>query len=167
MLYYPDDTIQHAGVVLNGLAADHLYKGYPRGIAGDANRALLVQNLSAVTAACLVVRKSIWNEVGGMDEQKLPVAFNDLDFCLKVKRRGYRNLWTPFSELYHYESVSRGRDTTPAKRERFKNEMLCIQERWGDLLYNDPAWNPNLSLSGVCQRLAYPSRAVRPWLATD
>jgi GT2 family glycosyltransferase len=163
MLYYPDDTIQHAGVVLNGVAAGHLHVGLPRGSAGYANRAQLVQNLSAVTAACLLVRKKIWNDIGGMDEINLPVAFNDVDFCLKVQQHGYRNLWTPFAELYHHESASRGRDDTPEKRARFHGEINFLQGKWGDLLRNDPAWNPNLALDSTWPRRAHPPRGIKPW----
>jgi GT2 family glycosyltransferase len=163
MLYYPDDTIQHAGVVLNGVAAGHLHVGLPRGSAGYANRARLVQNLAAVTAACLLVRKKIWNDVGGMDEINLPVAFNDVDFCLKVQQHGYRNLWTPFAELYHHESASRGRDDTPEKRARFHGEITFLQGKWGDLLRNDPAWNPNLALDSTWPRRAHPPRGIKPW----
>jgi hypothetical protein len=121
--------------------------------------------LSAVTAACLVVRKTIWDEVGGMDEENLAVAFNDVDFCLKVQSRGYRNLWTPFAELYHHESVSRGRDDTPEKKARFEKELGCLQQRWHGLLYNDPAWNPNLDLDATWPRPAFPPRRDKPWRA--
>lgn len=163
MLYYPDDTIQHAGVVLNGSAASHLYQGFPRGTSGDSNRARLVQNLSAVTAACLVVRKTIWDEVGGMDEKNLAVAFNDVDFCLKIHSRGYRNLWTPFAELYHHESVSRGRDDTHEKIARYQGELDFIRLHWHDLLDSDTAWNPNLALDGTWPRPAFPPRREKPW----
>jgi GT2 family glycosyltransferase len=163
MLYYPDDTIQHAGVVLNGIVAGHLYAGFPKGYPGEGNRASLVQNLSAVTAACLVVRRELWDDVGGMDEENLTVAFNDVDFCLKVRQLGYRNLWTPFAELYHHESASRGREDTPEKLARVSKEIVCMQQRWGELLKNDPAWNPNLELDGAWPRPAHPPRSEKPW----
>jgi GT2 family glycosyltransferase len=163
MLYYPDDTIQHAGVVLNGIVAGHLYGGFPRGYAGEACRGKLVQNLSAVTAACMLVRRDIWDEAGGMDEANLAVAFNDVDFCLKVRQLGYRNLWTPFAELYHHESASRGREDTPEKLARVKGEIACMQQRWGELLSKDPAWNPNLELDGSWPRPAHPPRTEKPW----
>lgn len=163
MLYYPGDTIQHAGVFLNGIAADHLYLGYPRGYSGYAGRACVPQNLSAVTAACLVVRKSIWDEVGGMDERAFPVAFNDVDFCLRLIERGYRNVWTPFAELYHHESASRGKDTSPQKRARFLAEIDRFQARWGERLHRDAAWNPNLALNGTRIQLAVPPRVSKPW----
>ena len=164
LLYFPNDTIQHGGDILNGMAACHLHLGYPRGSLGYANRAMLTQNLSAVTAACLVVRKEIWNEVGGMDETSFPVAFNDVDFCLRVAARSYRNLWTPLAELYHHESASRGKDDTPQKRARLDAEAAHFQQRWGDLLGCDPAWNPNLALDGAHIRLANPPRIAKPWL---
>ncbi|BET69639.1 hypothetical protein ASA1KI_45570 [Opitutales bacterium ASA1] len=147
MLYYPDDTIQHAGVVLGiGGVAGHAFKRFPRGSEGVFNRARLVQNYSAVTAACLVVRKSTYEQVGGLGEKKLAVAFNDVDFCLKVRAAGYRNVWTPFAELYHHESASRGLEDTPEKHVRFRSEIETMLERWGDLLRADPAYNPNLTL---------------------
>ena len=164
MLYYPNDTIQHAGIIFSNEAPHHIYTNLPRGGSGYSNRGLLVQNLSAVTAACLVVRKDIWNEVGGMDEENFPVAYNDVDFCLRVMERGYRNLWTPFAELYHYESATRGPEDTPEKKQRFAKEMAALNDRWAKLLAQDPAWNPNLIFNGYRVHLAYPPSARKPWL---
>ncbi len=147
MLYYPNDTIQHAGCVLGiGGVAGHAFKTLPRGTEGIFNRARLVQNYSAVTAACLVVRKAVYEQVGGLDEKDLAIAFNDIDFCLKVRAAGFLNLWTPFAEFYHHESASRGADDTPEKAGRFKNEVEKMLERWGPVLQQDPAYNPNLTL---------------------
>jgi len=100
-----------------------------------------------VTGACLLVRKAVFEEVGGLDAENLPVAFNDVDFCLKVRAAGYRNLWTPYAELYHHESVSRGSDDTKAKRARAQAEADYMRRTWGEALYNDPAYNPNLTLA--------------------
>ncbi len=161
-LYYPDGSIQHAGVFLNGVAAEHLHLGYLGDAAGYANRARLPQNFSAVTAACMVVRKSLWNEVGGMDEA-FGVAFNDVDFCLRVRAYGYRNLWLPQAELYHHESASRGAEDTPEKQSRFSAEVNLLQRRWSHLIANDPAWNPNLAYNGARIRLASPPRLHNPW----
>lgn len=159
MLYYPNNTIQHAGVILGlGGVAGHPYAGMPRGFGGYFTRARLVQNLSAVTGACLVVRKTIYQDVGGMDENNLPVAFNDVDFCLRLLERGYRNLWTPFAEFYHHESYSRGRDDTKEKQRRFQKEVAYMRERWSSLLEKDPAYNPNLSLDKSWPMLAFPPR---------
>lgn len=158
MLYYPDDSIQHAGVVtgLWGIAG-HLYVGKPRGYIGQMGRAVLVQEMSAVTAACLVMRKSVFEQVGGLDE-RLHVAFNDVDLCLRVRQAGYRNIWTPYAELYHHESASRGYEDTPEKVERFQREVDFMRSRWGDRLLNDPAYNPNLSLTDDSFGLAFPPR---------
>lgn len=158
MLLYPDDTIQHAGVMLGlqGVAA-HVYCGQPRSITGHMGRAQLVQAMSAVTAACLLVRKSVFEQVGGLDEQ-LKVAFNDVDFCLRVREAGYRNVWTPFAVLYHHESASRGYEDTPEKRKRFEGEIKFMFDRWGNLLQADPAYNPNLTLTGEPFALAFPPR---------
>lgn len=147
MLYYPDDTIQHAGVLV-GLCgvAGHVGSRHPRGSEGYFGRLLLVQELSAVTAACLLVRRSVYEEVGGLDE-RLRVAFNDVDLCLRIREKGYRNVWTPFAELYHHESASRGLEDNPVKQARFMSEVAFMQERWSQALLHDPAYNPNLSLT--------------------
>ena len=148
-LIYPDDTIQHAGVILgmSGLA-DHAFPGLPAGAIGYCNRPNLQQDLSAVTAACLMVKKSIYDEVGGMEE-RLKVEFNDVDFCLKVRKAGYLVVYEPNVQLYHYESKSRGQDDTPEKRERWANEVKFVSTRWKDILEKgDPYYNRNLSLVG-------------------
>ena len=130
-LYYPNDTIQHAGVILGiGGVAGHSHKYFSRHDNGYFSRLKLVQNLSAVTGACLVVRKEIFKEVEGLNETDLAVAFNDVDFCLKVLAAGYRNLWTPYAELYHHESVSRGEDNTLMKRHRALKEAHYMRITW-------------------------------------
>lgn len=158
MLYYPDDTIQHAGVVLgvHGVAA-HLYAGMPRGYPGHGGRARVAQTMSAVTGACLLVRRALYEKLGGLDEA-LQVAFNDIDFCLRLRDAGYRNIWTPFAELYHHESASRGSEDTEEKKQRFAREVELMQQRWGAKLPFDPAYNPNLSLSSRCCELSTPPR---------
>ncbi|RYZ74626.1 MAG: glycosyltransferase family 2 protein [Lysobacteraceae bacterium] len=159
LLYYPDDTIQHAGVLtgLHGVAG-HIGVGKGRKDPGYFGRGQLVQNLSAVTAACLVVRKRVFDEVGGLDEG-LTVAFNDIDFCLRLGRAGYRNVWTPHAEAYHHESASRGAEDTPVKRERFRQEVEFMNRRWGESLKRDPAYNPNLTLTGYPFEMAFPPSA--------
>lgn len=158
MLYYPDDTIQHAGVVLGvGGIANHAYVGQPRGYPGHGGRARVAQEFSAVTAACLLVRREVYEQVGGLDE-RLQVAFNDIDFCLRLREAGYLNVWTPFAELYHHESASRGSDDAPEKRRRFLGEVDLMESRWGHVLHRDPAYNPNLALDAMDFRLAFPPR---------
>lgn len=146
-LYYSDDTIQHAGVVLGiGGVAGHSHKysaGYDQGY---FSRLLLTQNYSAVTGACLVIRKEVFECVDGFNEQNLAVAFNDIDLCLKVREAGFRTLWTPYAELYHHESVSRGGEDTPEKLTRFNSEVHYMQETWSDQLLCDPCYNRNLTL---------------------
>ncbi|MBI5689414.1 MAG: glycosyltransferase [Verrucomicrobia bacterium] len=162
-LYYPDDRIQHAGVILGvGGVAAHAWQTHPRGAAGQAHRNYLQQNLSAVTAACLVIRRDLYLEVGGLNAEQLKVAFNDVDFCLKVRAAGYRNLWTPYAELYHHESASRGKDDTLEKRDRFRSEVEYMRATWGKLLDNDPAYNPNLTLTINDFTLALPPRDWPP-----
>jgi GT2 family glycosyltransferase len=123
-----------------------------RGHYGYFGRAVATQNLSAVTAACLVVRKSVYDEVGGLEEE-LAVAFNDVDFCMKLLKAGYRNIWTPYAELYHHESATRGSDHDPVKYERFVSEIRRMEARWEGWFERDPAYNPNLSLN--CEVLPF------------
>lgn len=145
-LYFENDTIQHAGVVCSiGGVAGHSHKYFPRAHPGYFSRLFLHQAMSAVTAACLLVRREVYEEVGGLDEVNLRVAFNDVDFCLKVREAGYRNLWTPYAELYHYESISRGTEDTPEKQARFQTEVIFMQKKWGSALESDPFYNPNLT----------------------
>ena len=144
-LYYSNDTVQHAGVILSlGGVAGHSHKHFPRNHPGYFHRLSLVQTLSAVTAACLLIRKEIFDLVSGLDEKNLKVAFNDVDFCLKVREAGYRNLWTPYAELYHYESISRGAEDSPEKIARFTQEVNFMKAKWTDYLERDPFYSPNL-----------------------
>lgn len=145
-LYYPDDTIQHAGVVTGlGGVANHAMRGTPREAPGYFGRLWTVYNPSAVTGAVLVLRREVFEAVGGLDAEGLAVAFNDVDLCLKVRATGLRNLWTPFAELYHHESVSRGADSTPEKRARFLGEVDVMLRRWGHVLPHDEAYSPHLT----------------------
>lgn len=164
MLYYPDDTIQHAGVVLglNG-AAGHIYKGQPRGYRGVRNRAALPQNLTALTAACMAIQKSKFHQLSGFDEVNLPIAFNDIDLCIRLHQAGCRNLWTPHVELYHHESASRGSDETPENIDRLIREDSYMQKTYGNFLKSDPAYNPNLSLHNDNFNLSFPPRLEKPW----
>jgi len=144
-LYYPNGRIQHAGVVLGiGGVAGHAFRFEPGDAPGYQGRLALAQNYSAVTAACLLVRKSLYQEVGGLDE-RLAVNYNDVDFCLRVKALGYRNVWTPHAELTHYESFTRGGPANRQKRKRAEREFRLMGERWGELLDNDPAYHPKLT----------------------
>ncbi len=145
-LYYSNDTLQHAGVVMGvGGVAGHSHKYFPRAHSGYFSRLVLVQNLSGVTAACLLVRRQVYEAAGGLDEYNLHVAFNDVDFCLKVRQAGYRNLWTPYAELYHHESISRGQEDTPEKQARFNKEVTFMVNKWADQLKIDPYYNPHLT----------------------
>lgn len=145
-LYYANDTIQHAGVILGlGGVAGHSHKFFPRDHDGYRHRLKVIQNLSAVTAACLVVRKEVYEAVGGFNERDLPVAFNDVDFCIRVREMGYLNVWTPYAELYHLESLSRGPEDTLEKRRRAERERNYMLRKWGSLLRNDPYYSPHLT----------------------
>jgi GT2 family glycosyltransferase len=166
-LFYKDNTIQHAGVVLGmgwpGGIAGHFGVGAPRYEAGLLGGLALLRSVSAVTGACLAVRRELFNAVGGLDEANLAVAYNDVDFCLRLRERGYRNVWTPFAELYHYESVSRGDDLSGEKLARLQKEAAYMRQRWGASLDEDPYWNPNLSLNSVSGNVARQSRRPLPW----
>ncbi|MGF6987079.1 GT2 family glycosyltransferase [Paraburkholderia atlantica] len=159
-LLYPDDTIQHAGIVLgiHGIAG-HVHRFLPRDSAGYFERAQSVRAVSAVTGACLVVRREIYQQVGGLDEMKLQIACNDVDLCLRIREAGYTNIWTPFAELYHHESVSRGFDITPEKMRRSETEIEYMKERWGSILERDPTYNLNLGLYDENSRMAWPPRS--------
>ena len=156
-LWYPDGRLQHGGVILVCGVAGHAHKYLPRGQHGYMGRAVLAQDFVAVTAACLLVRRTIFDEVGGLDE-RLEVAFNDVDFCLRVHEAGYRNHWTPYAELLHHESVTRGYEDTPEKQKRFKREIDTLQSRWPHLLGQDPCYNPNLTNDSEDFLLAWPPR---------
>ncbi|ACC71471.1 glycosyltransferase family 2 protein [Paraburkholderia phymatum] len=158
-LLYPDGTIQHAGVVTGlGGVAGHAHRLFPRDAFGYFSRNAVISSFSAVTAACLIIRKSIYEQVGGLNEADLTVAFNDVDFCLRVRDAGYRNVWTPFAELYHHESATRGAEDNPEKVARFGREVEYMQTRWGDTLNSDPAYSPNLALDRTDFSLAWPPR---------
>ena len=146
-LYYPDNTVQHAGVIVGiGGVAGSVFVGLKRGYTGYMHRASIQQNLSAVTAACMMVKKSVFEEVGGFEEE-LKVAFNDIDFCLKIREKGHLIVYDPYVELYHYESKTRGAEDTTEKIRRFQSEIEYMRSHWSSILKNgDPAYNPNLSL---------------------
>ena len=130
-LLYSNDTIQHGGVIIGiGDVAGHAHKYFPKDSPGYVDRLHYTQQMTAVTAACLIVRREIFNEVGGLNEKNLSIAFNDVDFCLRVHSRGYRNIFTPFAELYHHESISRGTEDTPQKRERFNKERQYMIDQY-------------------------------------
>ncbi len=148
MLYYDNDTIQHAGVILGiGGVAGHSHKYFPKDAHGYFSRLKIIQNYSAVTGACLLVKKELYEEVGGLNETDLKVAFNDVDFCLKLLEKGYRNLWTPYAEAYHHESISRGAEDDPEKIARFNKEVKFMRQQWFKFLKEDVMYNYNLTKS--------------------
>jgi GT2 family glycosyltransferase len=164
-LLYPTRKIQHAGIVLGPSGgAHHLYclaKGNDPGYCGQL---LLTRTLSAVTGACLAIRRAVFFEIGGLDEVNLKVAFNDIDICLRAGDYGYRIVWTPFAVLIHFESVTRGTDTTPTKQTRFSREHLHLMRNWGSILDSgDPFHNPNLLLTGSHIEIPSVPRRRKPW----
>ena len=164
-LLYPDRRVQHAGVVLGvGGVAGHFFHLQEAEEPGDAGRAILTTAVSAVTGACLVVKRSLFELVGGFDATHLAVAFNDVDLCVKIGAAGFRNVMTPYALLYHHESLSRGTDLAPEKQVRFNAEVDFMIEKWGEVLTSDPYYNPNLDLASANFSLAWPPRRRRPWV---
>ena len=149
-LFYPDNTIQHAGIIIGiGGVAGHVFKNLPKGIHGYFSKDAMIQNLSAVTAACIMTPKSIYDEVGYMDE-KFKVAFNDVDFCLKIRQTGKLIVYNPYVQFTHYESKSRGFEDTPEKKKRFQSEVDRFHDKWQSVLdKGDPYYNINFSLDNV------------------
>ena len=138
-LLYPDDTVQHAGIVLGvGGIAEHAFRGFPAEAPGVCRQLQTTRNYSAVTGACLLTRREVFDEVGGFDEERLPVTFSDVDLCLKMRRAGYRVVYVPFAKLYHHESSTRRLAVEPLETE-------VMRERWAEVLAHDPYYNPNLS----------------------
>jgi GT2 family glycosyltransferase len=146
-LCYPDDTIQHAGVILGiGGVAGHAHRNFKASEFGYMSKLHIAQNVSAITAACLLVRKATFDQVDGFDEG-YRIAFNDIDFCMQLREAGYLNVFTPYAKLYHYESKSRGYEDSPEKQRRFLSEIQRFQSRWHtELEAGDPYYNPNLTL---------------------
>jgi GT2 family glycosyltransferase len=145
-LLFSSGQVQHAGDVLGpGGCATHLHGVIDGENPGYMNRAVLPQELSAVTGACLVTHTALYRQLGGLDEARLPVAFNDVDYCLRVREAGYRVVYTPYAELYHHESVSRGKDNNPQKVLRAKRETAYMRQRWAHVIEQDPFYNLNLN----------------------
>jgi glycosyltransferase involved in cell wall biosynthesis len=160
-LWYPKGTLQHGGVILGlGGVAGHAFSGVPHGHPGYFNRAWLQQNCSAVTGACMVVRKNVFVDAGGFDEANLAVNFNDVDFCLRLRQAGLQNVWTPYANLIHHESVSRGHQPTNEEQAQFVREATFMQQKWGPELLHDPYYSPNLSLNLPGFELAVPPRLL-------
>ena len=163
-LLYPDDTIQHAGIILGlGGLAGHGHLHDPASAAGYFNRLVLTHEVGAVTGACLLTWRSTWEQLGGLDEE-LAVAFNDVDYCMRVRHEAnQRILWVPNALLYHHESVSRGKEDDPVKVARFNAEVDRALDKWADVLAQDPAYSPNLTLEANAFTLARQPRITPPW----
>ncbi|MER9920181.1 MULTISPECIES: glycosyltransferase [unclassified Mesorhizobium] len=163
-LLYPNGTLQHGGIImgLGGLAA-HAHQGFDRWSPGYVGRAALNQNFAAVTGACLVVTKANYESVGGLNETNLAVAYNDVDFCLRLREIGLRNIWLPGAELFHHESATRGYEDTAEKRERFGLEKAYMVKRWSSIIANDPYYSPNLTVDRTDFSIAFPPRVSKPW----
>jgi len=163
-LYYSDDHVQHDGIILGiGGVAGYANPRLKRRDVAPFGGSRIIRNFSAVTAAVLAIKKDLFNQVNGLNETNLAVAFNDVDFCLRVAEAGYRNLYTPYCELYHHESLSRGEDTSGQKAARFEREVHYMKRVWSRVIANDPYYNPNLSLSHGF-RLDIQRGARWPWV---
>ncbi len=145
-LIYKNNTVQHGGIVLGiNNWAGHAFRGFPKDSPGSNHRLSLVSNFSAVTAACLMISKVKFDLVRGFNEKELKVACNDVDFCLSLMNKGYRNVYCGHTSIYHYESISRGYEDTQEKKKRFDHESSYVINKWRDLFKNDPHYNPNLT----------------------
>ena len=161
-MLYPDNKIQHAGVIIGvGGVAGHSHKYYNSNDPGYFSRLNLVQNLSAVTAACLITNLKIFNEVKGFDEENLKVAFNDVDYCLKLINKNYDIIYTPFAQLYHYESATRKKNDTPLKVSIHNREVNFMHLKWNESLKYDPYYSPNLTLFIEDFSYAWPPRTEK------
>nr|MBA2586027.1 glycosyltransferase [Chthoniobacterales bacterium] len=164
-LWGPDGRLQHGGIVLSRHnIGSYAHFGLRRTDLGYFSKLHLTQNVSAVTAACLATRREVYQRAGGLNERELAIAFNDVDFCLRLRAAGLRVIWTPNADLVHYESSSRGLEDTAEKQDRFHREIAYMRERWGEVLDRDPFYNPNLSLGTELFTLALPPRIEPPWL---
>jgi O-antigen biosynthesis protein len=170
-LLYENGTIQHAGVILGVGAiepvAGHVYERVAADAPGHLNHLRVARNTSAVTAACLAMRRTVFDEVGGFDEQHLPIAFNDVDLCLKAGKRGYQIICTPQAELTHLESVSRGSDLRPEAVARFKRDIAHMKRTWGRQVESDPHYGPNFHKVAVDYSLSFPPHRQKTWLRKD
>ncbi len=163
-LLYSDGRVQHGGVTVGpGGCADHLHAELPRGHPGYCQRAVIAQELSAVTAACMLTWKRLYEQLGGLNEKILPVAFNDVDYCLRLQDAGYRVIYAAHAELYHHESASRGIASTSRERRRVRRELKYMQTRWAKRMQHDPYYNPNLSYDQPNFTLNWKPRVTKPW----
>jgi GT2 family glycosyltransferase len=165
-LLYAYDRVQHAGVAVGpGGCADHVHVGIARDAPGYCYRAVVAQELSAVTGACLMTWKSLYQRLGGLDEADFPIAFNDVDYCLRVQQAGYRVVFTPHALLYHDESASRGRNVTAEQQVRAAREADVARRKWGPRMRDDPYYNPNLSYERPDFSLSDAPRVRKPWVS--
>ena len=163
LLRYPDKSIQHAGLSPNlGSLYGHAHKYFPSGNFGYRNRLAVAHQVAAVTGACLMTSRELWSELGGLNQQ-LAVAYNDVDYCLRARTSGYQIIWTPFAELIHHESLSRGYDEHPKQRDRLAKESDLFVSLWKDFLDDDPAYSPNLTLESTNFSLSDQPRFLPPW----
>ena len=164
-LYYTSKLLQHGGVILGmGGVAGHYFLRAPRHEGGNYSDLFLTRRVSCVTGACLALRRAIYLEIGGLDAERLKIAFNDVDLCIRLAKAGYQIIWTPYAELFHHESASRGSDQTPDKVKRFRREAEYMMRQWADELADDPFYNPNLALDSCYGHLAAKSRRSKPWI---
>jgi len=165
-LFYPNETIQHAGVVVGiGGLAGHPHVGLPRDTLGYFGRAACIQQFSAVTAACMVMRRRVFDEIGGFDEKNFAIAFNDVDIGLRLRQAHYSIVWSPYAQLFHHESASLGLPSAKGRRDQFRAESSNLKRIWAKAIAHDPFYNPNLTDTGGDFTPATPPRVAKPWRA--
>jgi len=163
-LYYKNNRIQHAGDIIGvGGCAQHLHSGLKKNDPGYCNRAAVAQNLTAVTGACMLTWKRIYDELDGLDAVNLPISFNDTDYCMRVRKAGYHVVWTPYAELYHYESVSRGKNSKKEDSSQALREVKYMRKSWKHMIKHDPFYNPNLSYERPDFSLSHTPIKLSPW----
>ncbi len=164
-LYFPDGRVQHAGDAVGpGGCADHMHAGIAREAPGYCRRAIVAQEVSAVTGACLMTWRNLYEKLGGLDETNLPISFNDVDYCLRVQEQGYRVIFTPHAELFHHESATRGMDVSVEQQARATRDVRHMRRRWGKRMQHDPYYNPNLSYDRPDFSLSDAPRVRKPWI---
>jgi len=161
-IFSENNSIEHAGMILGVRGVGLAFKGFPADSEGYVFRAQVIQNYSAVSGDCLLMRKELFTEVGGFDEETFPSNLNDVDLCLRIRSRGYRNLWTPYAEVTR-RALPSGTEVSEKETDGFAKAIKSLHSRWESVTSADPCYNPNLALNDESFSFGFPPRASRPW----